>query len=789
MENKQFLKAAFVGSFVPRKCGIATFTCDLINNISMCAGDKFEPLVAAMDTGQGLKYPEMVKFEVRRNVKNDYVCAADYINFSHVDVISVQHEYGLFGGDAGTYLNLLLDKINAPVITTCHTVLEEPEEDYYRSTLAFAEASDKIVVMNERGIRMLREIYGVDDKKIVLIPHGIPDLPFVDSSYYKHKFGMEGRRTILTFGLLSKNKGIEMMLEAMPAVVKQDPSVLYIILGATHPGVVKHEGEAYRFSLQHKVKALGLQDNVIFHNRYVNSAELHNFLCAADLYVTPYMNKEQLTSGTLAFAVGAGKAVISTPYWAAEELLADDRGKLVKFGDSNALAEAIIQTLKDEKQFYSMRRKAYDYGRDMTWPAVGKMYWELFNKRKQMVSLPSKAIPSIEKTISILEVPEPPLEHLIRLTDDTGLIQHAKFVIPDRKHGYCTDDNARGVVAMTKYYSQYAEPEALRLFDTYLSFLHHAQQGDGTVKNFMDYDRSWIENEPEHDALPRTLWALGSVIANPPLPRYISIIKDCFDRSVKHVPTLSIRGLAYAIFGMSDYLKQFPGASDIKRHFEYAADFLLEKYNTNSRENWCWYEDILAYDNAVLPHALYIAARVTGRDDYLEAAENTCRFLIENTYDGNHFSFIGCNGWYKRGAQRAKFDQQPIEVAGTVMMLREAYEITGNTNLLKLQKKAFDWFLGDNDLHMPVYDFRTKGSGDGLEAGGINLNQGAESLLSFLLSLLCVVESYSSNGAKMLEQDDSTKEGTIKNGKIRPTRIKALNTKGSKDDKMLEKLF
>ena len=740
MADSTVMKVALVASFLPQRCGIATFTSDLIASVRAAAGGRFEPLVVAMAAEEGCQYVDPVKFEIRRNVKNDYICAADYINYSHVDLVCVQHEFGIFGGPAGSDLSLLLRRVSTPVVTTLHTVLDDPGEDYYRSTVEVCELSDRIVVMNERGIDMLCRIYGVDSRKISLIPHGIPDLPFVDSNYYKHRFQMDGRKTILTFGLISENKGIEYMLRALPRIVGVDPTVLYIILGATHPSVIRNDGEAYRFRLQQLVKELGLEGHVTFYNRFVSDERLHDFLCAADLYVTPYRNREQLTSGTLAFAVGAGKAVISTPYWAAEELLADGRGKLVEFDDPSSLATAIIDVLQDEARFYSLRRRAYDYGRSRTWPKVGQQYWDLFLERPlRRIAQPRPL--SASAAFSNLEVPEPALDHLRRMTDDTGLIQHAKFTLPDRDHGYCTDDNARAVVAMIRYYSQYGDPEALRLLDIYLSFIYHAQRADGTVRNFLGYDRQWWEEEPAHDALGRTLWALGAVMSDPPMPQSLPIIKDCFDRSVRHVPLLSLRGKAYSIFGMADYLRQFPGASDIKRYFAMAADSLIWQFERLCDPQWAWFEDALTYDNAALPQALFVAAQVADEPKYLDVAQRTCRFLLDNTMRQGHFSFIGCNGWYPRGGRRAQFGQQPIEAAGTVLMLREAYEATGQVEWLRIQRQAFDWMLGRNDLGIPLYDFRTKGCADGLEGTGASLNQGAESLVSFLLSLLHVVDS------------------------------------------------
>jgi glycosyltransferase involved in cell wall biosynthesis len=387
-------KVAFISSYKPRKCGIATFTGDLINSLQTAGADRFEPVVIAMESGSKLKYDKPVKLRIRKDIKYDYVSAADYINFSTVEAVSVQHEFGLFGGEGGSYLNLLLKRLNKPVITTLHTVLERPPGEYFDSVIELCEASERVIVMNKRGVTMLEDIYGVPHSKIKLIPHGIPDLPFADSTYYKRKLSIEKHKTILTFGLLSKNKGIELMLEALPKIVETDPSVLYIVLGATHPEVLRHEGQSYKLKLQRMVMELGLQRNVVFHNRFVDGEELFEFLGAADVYVTPYLKREQLTSGTLAFAMGAGKAVVSTPYWAAQELLAQGRGKLVRFADSEHLARSIVEILSNESNSYRMRRQAYEYGRSMTWSKGGQAYWSLFEAQAPSLTIPLR--PRIE---------------------------------------------------------------------------------------------------------------------------------------------------------------------------------------------------------------------------------------------------------------------------------------------------------------------------------------------------------------------------------------------------------
>jgi glycosyltransferase involved in cell wall biosynthesis len=389
-------KVAFISSYLPRQCGIATFTSDLITNMKLAGGGEFEPHVFAMQSGTRLEYDKTVKSKICKNVKYDYILAAEDINCSDADLVCVQHEFGLFGGDGGSYLDLLLKRLHKPVITTLHTILEDPPKAYSDSLTDVCEASDKVIVMNKRGIRILRQIYGVAEEKIELIPHGIPDLPFTDSNYYKRQLGMLGRKTILTFGLLSRNKGIEVMLKALPTIVKADPSILYIVLGATHPEVLRHEGQDYKLQLERMVSDLGLQKNVVFYNSFVSDEELFQFLGAADVYVTPYLHREQLTSGTLAFAVGAGKAVVSTPYWAAEELLAQGRGKLVRFGDSKNLARSILEILRNDSLFMRIRKRAYEYGRSMTWPKVGQAYWDLFEARSP--SIPVVLRPTVSST-------------------------------------------------------------------------------------------------------------------------------------------------------------------------------------------------------------------------------------------------------------------------------------------------------------------------------------------------------------------------------------------------------
>ncbi|HUX22600.1 MAG TPA: glycosyltransferase [Spirochaetia bacterium] len=730
-------KVAFISSFLPRKCGIATFTSDLIRNVGAAGEKNFVPAVLAMENIPHT-YDDRVVFKIKRDTTKDYVAAADYINFSGVTTLSLQHEFGLYGGDAGSYINLVLKRVSAPIITTLHTILEHPDEVMLQQLTAITELSDKVVVMSERSSRMLRRIYRVPDEKIVYIPHGVPDIGFVDSKYYKQNLGFGERTLLLTFGLIAQNKGIEFALQALPRLVKRYPSILYAVVGATHPEVVRHEGEAYRLSLMRLVKELGLEEHVVFVDRFVNDDELKTFLSAADIYLTPYLVREQAISGTLSFALGAGKAIVSTPYWYAEELLANDRGIIVPFRDARAISDAIEGLLRDGPKAYEMRERAYQHGRDMTWSKAGVMYWDIFSRYQSQRSIEIKSF----EIAPIKNVPQPLINHLLRLTDDTGIFQHAKFIIPDRTEGYCTDDNARALETATLYYDQYREKEVLRLLNVYLSFISYAQQEDGEFRNFMSFDRKFIDKEGESgDQTGRALSALGMLIERAPLTQHLMYAREKFDLSLPVVKGLNIRGKAHAIMGLSHYLTKHSEKDDLRNEMGAAADSLVAQFREGSNEDWPWFEDVLSYDNGVLPRALFTAARLLGDDGYREVALDSCNFLLSQIYNGKWFSFVGSNGWYPRGGEKAQWDQQAVEAASTVQMLGEAFRVTGDVSYFDLQHTAFNWFLGVNDVELPLYDFKTHGCCDGLHKNGVNLNQGAESLLSYLLALFSVIET------------------------------------------------
>ncbi|GMR00117.1 MAG: glycosyltransferase family 4 protein [Zetaproteobacteria bacterium] len=745
MNSSRHIKIAFISSWLPRRCGIATFTSDLIEHSRKAAKGRMQPYVIAMEASEPLHYSDEVRCVVRKDRKKDYIAAADYINFSGVHLVSLQHEFGLFGGDAGAYITLLLKRLNVPVITTLHTILEHPDKHQRRVIADVAAASSRVIVMSRRAIAMLRDIYGIGGDKVEFLPHGLPALAFSNSTPFKRDLGFHDRKIILTFGLLSRNKGIEWAIRALPDVIGAHPDILYLVLGATHPEVKKADGEEYRLSLRRLVKDLGLEEHVAFINRFVTDEELHRYLNAADYYLTPYLSREQITSGTLAFALGLGKAVVSTPYWYAEELLADGRGVLVPFRDNKAIAVELLRLLDDPGACEAMRRRAFDFGRAMTWPRVGEGYWRLFSSHvpDPVALIRARSAPTTKAApdthISVADLPELRLDHFLRLTDDTGMLQHAVYAVPDRRHGYCTDDNARALEAMVRLYRQRKDAVALRLIEVYLAFLLHARREDGTFNNFMSFDRRFLAPVQSEDATARTIEALGTLIAWPPRPSLAQLARTLFKDAVA-AGSFSLRGRAYEILGLADYLRRFTDDPDMRHEMEAAAGEIMQAFQATATPGWRWFEDCLTYDNAVLPHALFAASVALKNDMYRETAADACQFLVSTTYVDDHFSFVGCQGWYPRGGKKAQFDQQAIDAASMVRMLRAAFDATDDSRYLELKRKAFNWFLGENDGHAALFDFVSKGCFDGLMPDGVNANQGAESLISYTLAHLSIEE-------------------------------------------------
>jgi glycosyltransferase involved in cell wall biosynthesis len=733
-------KIAFLGDHLPRKCGIATFTTDLLAAVAAGRAESQCFAVAVNDIDGGYEYPDVVRFEIEEQDLASYQRAADFLNIGNVDMVCLQHEFGIFGGLAGGHLLALLRELKMPVVTTLHTVLREPNFDQRRVMQEIISRSTRLVVMTERGKQMLREVYQAPPAKIDLIPHGIPDIPFIDPNYYKDQFGVEGRVVLLTFGLLSPNKGIENVLNALPHILAEFPEVVYIVLGATHPNELRERGEAYRLGLEILAKKNKVEKNVIFYNRFVELEELKEFIGAADLYITPYLNEAQITSGTLAYAFGAGKAVVSTPYWHAAELLAEERGVLVPFGDAQAIAREVMSLLGDATRRNAIRKSAYKLGREMVWSNVARLYmrsFELARLQGAFISRKSFATKTLDQQPP--DLPELKLDHLSRMTDSTGMFQHAIFTVPNFSEGYCTDDNARAFILAVLLDELEEQPERVRtLATTYAAFLNHAF--DPKTKRFhnhLSFDRHWLDEQGSEDCHARALWALGVGVGRSPHRSFQIMAGQLFAQALPAVTEFtSPRAWAFSLLGIHEYLRRLGGDSLANQTREALTRRLMELFDRAAQPDWPWFENELAYDNAKLAHALIVTGHATGQEPVLERGLQTLRWLVEVQHSENgHLRPIGSNGFYRRGGERANFDQQPIEAQAMVSAGLDAYRITSDPWWYDQAQRAFDWFLGWNDLGLEVYSPSTGGCRDALHVDRVNGNQGAESTLAFLLSL------------------------------------------------------
>ena len=691
------------------------------------------------DVAAGYEYPARVRFELTEKDINSYLRASDFLNINNVDLVCLQFEYGIFGGKAGSHILALLRGLRMPIVTTLHTILKTPDTDQRRVLEEVAAISDRLVVMSERGSEFLQKIYNVSPEKIDLIPHGIPDVPFVDPSFNKDLFGVEGKIVLLSFGLLSSSKGIETVISALPDIVSRYPDVVYIVVGATHPHVIQNEGETYRLSLQWLAQQKGVESNVIFYNRFVSLEELVEFISAADIYITPYLNEAQITSGTLAYTLGAGKAIISTPYWYAQEILSEGRGVLVPFRDPAALAEQVINLLDNESERQAMRKRAYLFGRTMIWSEVAQRYMESFKRaraeRRHYIP-PGFIAKALDKYPG--ELPPLKLDHLNHLTDYTGILQHSLFTVPNYSHGYTTDDNARALLVKILL-DKLGSHQRLGFASRYLSFLGFAfNDQTKRFRNFMDYQHNWLEENGSDDSQGRSLWALGTVLNHSNALALKGMAGWLFEQSLPSILlTTSPRAWAFALIGIDEYSQKFAGDRRASQVRVELAERLLKLYQDNRSEEWRWFEDTLSYCNAALPHALLTCGKSIPNGAMTDAGLESLKWLCDlKRSNQGHFVPIGSNGFYKKGGEKARFDQQPVEAQAMVSACLEAFRITGDKFWNKEAHRAFEWFLGRNDLNLSVYDPTTGGCRDGLHSDHLNENQGAESTLAFLQSLL-----------------------------------------------------
>jgi glycosyltransferase involved in cell wall biosynthesis len=740
-------RIAFVGNYLPRECGIATFTTDLCTAVAAEYGEGRLFAIPVNDPDSSYEYPEQVRLELTQEDIGSYERAADFLNYNGNDLVCLQHEYGIYGGAAGRYILALLRRLNMPLVTTLHTVLREPDANQRIVLEEIAQLSDRLIVMSELAAQLLREVYAVPSGKIDVIPHGVPEMHFMDPNFFKDRFGTEGKSVLLTFGLLSPNKGIENVIRALPAILARHPNVVYIVSGVTHPHLRKREGERYRQELQALAEQLGVTSNLILNNRFVSAEELMEHVGAADIYITPYRHEAQVVSGTLAIALGAGKAIISTPYWHAKELLADKRGVIVPFDNPDAIAESVITLLENDAERHAMRKRAYLYSRGTTWPKTARAYMASFQRARFERSLHPKPAQLDDAALALAasmdRLPALNTHQLLAMTDDTGMLQHAIFSVPNTREGYTTDDNARALIVSTlldesqEYIGRAEHPN---LSSRYLAFLWLAFNADiGRFRNFLGYDRQWLENVGSEDSHGRALWALGYVLGHSKNAALRGAAGRLFQSAIPAATTFSSpRAWAFSIMGMQAYLDWFPGDRAIQGLRNTLANRLLDVYERSRSENWHWFEKSLSYSNARLPQALILAGYRSANKTMIAAGTQALEWLVATQHCGDKEIFVpvGSSGAYKEGGEKARFDQQPVEACATISACLEAFRLTGEGNWLDEARRVFTWFLGKNDLQVPLYDAETGGCRDGLHPDRVNENQGAESTLSFLMALL-----------------------------------------------------
>lgn len=754
------MKVAILGNYLPRRCGIATFTANLTDSILKAQENSKGPhdvIVVAMNNGlQEHEYPEIVKHTLRQQEQSDYTNAAKFINDSKADICIIQHEFGIFGGEGGVFVLGLMQKLNMPIITTVHTVLRTPNYHEKHIMKKMGELSQKMVVMSNLAVEFLTSIYTIPVQKIEVIQHGVPDFSQVKTS--SSKFNYTGKKVLGTFGFLGRSKGIETVINALPKVVENHPDVVYVVMGQTHPNVKKDSGEEYRDYLKKLAVTNNVAANVIFEDGFFEEEDLKVFLKKLEVYVTPYLNEAQITSGTVSYAIGAGACTVSTPFWHAKELLANGRGKTFAFGDSEALARTLCNLLDNPKEIAEIKSNAFNYGKELYWDNIGTLYHNMLLKVLQNYK-PEK---SSEQNHKISSLPVFNMTHIKRLTDDFGILEHANYSIPDYKEGYCLDDNVRALILVLKANKLQVNTKSNKLVDTYLRYIKLMQKEDGYFHNDMSFDKSFLDETGSEDSFGRTIWAMGYLVRLAPNDSHFQFAKDVFFKSYQNFEKIqSIRAIASTILGLYHFLKRYPDNERVIHTMRSLTSKLIQQYEDESSENWEWFEPVLSYDNAMLPLAIWHAYELTKDKEFYKVAYESTAFLDKKTCINNRLSLIG-NSWdYKDQPQQLNGGQQPIDTMAMVMLYGKAYEVLKDTTYYTKMHIAFSWFLGNNDLLLPLYDDESKGCCDGLELSSINRNQGAESTISYLLSYLSVWETEIDSAS--LNRFFNTNESSIKN--------------------------
>jgi glycosyltransferase involved in cell wall biosynthesis len=732
-------RVAFIGNALPRRCGIATFTTDLEQAVADSDKAIETCIVAMTDHGHHYDYPDSVAFQINDQNVAEYLQAADFLNAGQYEVVCLQHEFGIFGGEAGGHILPLLARLTMPIVTTLHTVLENPTPAQRNVLNQVIAMSQKVIVMAEKGHQLLIGEYGVPASKIEIIAHGIPDFAFIEPDRAKEKLGFAGRSVILTFGLLSPNKGIEVMIDAMPEILRSKAEAVYVVLGATHPNLVRYEGEAYRESLIARAEALGVSGHIVFLDEFFDQAKLLDYISMCDVYVTPYLTEAQMTSGTLAYSFGLGKAVVSTPYWHARELLADGQGILVPFGDAAATGREIAGLLADETRRQAMRVRAYASSRSMTWEKAAQNYMQLFQTvrpvRRLKVVTEAKQIKPDPLAVSI---PEARLGYFLSMCDDTGMLQHAVHSVPERAHGYCVDDNARALLLACALNQPGEKQLDQGLTARLAAFIQHAWNPDtGRFRNFMSFDRKWLEDTGSEDSHGRTLWALGECARGDCNPSRRLWAAALFARAFPVVEKFgSPRAWAFTLLGLDAYCS---AATDdpIAAQFRFLlSERLLALFAAVERPEWTWFEKGLSYDNARLSQALLVTGLATNISRYTEAGLHSLQWLMKvQTSPSGAFRPVGTDSFGDQLTAPRPFDQQPVEAAAAISACLAAWRADGDESWIAQASRGFAWFLGSNDLLTPLVDVETGSCRDGLHPDRANENRGAESVLAYLLGV------------------------------------------------------
>ena len=732
-------RIAVIGNSLPRRCGIATFTTDLQQAIATSRPNLETCIVAMTDHGQAYDYPPADAFQIKDDNIEEYVRAADFLNAGRFDTVCLQHEFGIFGGEAGAHILVLLSRLTMPVVTTFHTVLAKPTANQRTVMERIVEASSKVVVMANKGRDLLRSVYQVPDDKIEVIAHGIPDVAYVGPDAAKAKLGFGGKSVILTFGLLSPNKGIEVMIDAMPSILKRRADAAYVVLGATHPNLVRDQGEAYRESLMARVRTLGVEDHVVFLDQFVDRATLLEFISMCDVYVTPYLNEAQMTSGTLAYSFGLGKPVVSTPYWHARELLADGRGVLVPFGNAEAIGSEIAELLTDDARRQAMCKRAYAVSRTMTWERSAERYMSVFENARQghWLKVIARTEPGAIELHSAT-APEMQIGHFLSMCDDTGLFQHAVHSVPDRSHGYCVDDNARALLLACALNNPGEQRLSEVLTARFAAFVQHAWNPDTRrFRNFMGFNRAWLEDTGSEDSHGRTLWALGECARRDASPSRRQWAAALFSQALSSAETFrSPRAWAFTLLGLGAYCVVAPDDLHAQEVRHCLADRLMSNLASVETSDWVWFEEGLAYDNARLPQALMMTGMATQTPGYVDAGLRSLRWLMtQQTTSAGHFRPVGTASFGEQRQHPRAFDQQPVEATATIAACLTAWRADGDAEWKAMATRVFAWFLGSNDLAVALVDPHTGSCRDGLHPDRANENRGGESVVSYLLGL------------------------------------------------------